>query len=216
MSKIQIKKKKLLLVEGKDEISFFEVLLKKMRIEENVQPIECKGKDQFENFLPEIMKIPGFDNVISIAVIQDADENSQAAFQRIHTVLKNNNLDPPRTTGSFQSITTQTEYSIEKVGIFIIPDGINKGNLESLCLSTILELNSIKECFDSFIKCVKQKTPFSNNRYEEPKNTYKAYSRAFLSTMEKDTPSLGVAAKKSYWNLDSEKLKPLSDFLRKL
>ncbi len=34
--------------------------------------------------------------------------------------------------------------------------------------------------------------------------------------MKEDTPSLGVAAQKNYWNLDSEKLNPLSDFLRKL
>ena len=32
--------------------------------------------------------------------------------------------------------------------------------------------------------------------YGEPKNIYKAYCRAFLATMEEDTPSLGIATKK--------------------
>ncbi|MDE0119619.1 MAG: hypothetical protein OXM55_06400, partial [Bdellovibrionales bacterium] len=30
------------------------------------------------------------------------------------------------------------------------------------------------------------------------------------------TPALGIAAEKGYWNLDSDKLKPLSDFLKEL
>ncbi len=59
-----------------------------MGIEEDVQIIECGGKDQFKKLFPVIMKASGFDNVISMAVIQDADENPQAAFKRIHTVLK--------------------------------------------------------------------------------------------------------------------------------
>ena len=91
----KIEKEKLLLVEGKDEISFFEVLLKKMEIEQDIQIIECGGKDQFEQQLPVVMNAPGFDNVISMAVIQDADEYPHDALKRIQKVLENNNLNPP-------------------------------------------------------------------------------------------------------------------------
>ena len=211
---LEIKKKKLLFVEGKDEKNFFECLLQKINLSEEIQVIDSGGKEQFSKIFPVYKKAPGFDDVISLAVIQDADSDPHAAFNRIHTVLKNNGLEPPETVGSFQSITTP-EYSLEKVGIFVIPDGTSKGNLESLCLSTVIESNSIKECFDSFIKCVKQKIP-SDNSHKKPKNIDKACCRAFLATMEEDTPSLGVAAQKNVWNLDSEKLKPLSDFLTKL
>ena len=98
-----------------------------------------------------------------------------------------------------------------RVGVFIIPDGKSEGKLESLCLSTV-KSEGIIECIDSFMACIK-KNP---NSYNFPKDIHKARCRAFLSAMEKDTPSLGVAAKRGYWNFDSEKLNPLLNFLKQL
>ncbi len=77
-------------------------------------------------------------------------------------------------------MTTQTEYSLEKVGIFVIPNGTNEGNMESLCLSTVIELNFIKEYFDSFVKCVKQKLFPMSNPIKNQKISTKPVAEPFL------------------------------------
>ena len=77
-----------------------------------------------------------------------------------------------------------------------------------------MKSESIIECIDSFMSCIAKNSDKSD--YNLPKDIHKARCRAFLSTMEKDTPSLGVAAKKGYWDFDSEKLNPLLSFLKQL
>ena len=203
----KIKNQKLLLVEGQDEEVFFKNFLKKKNIDD-IQIMSSGGKERFKKIFPQITKDDSFDKLSSLAVIHDADEDAQATFKSIRSVLQNNKLKSPDKISSFAS-------GSPRVGIFIIPDGKNKGNLESLCLSTV-ESEDIMECVRSFMACIKRKSDSKNNLFKKPKNIHKAKCRAFLSAMEEDTSSLGIASEKGYWNLDSEKLNPLLDFLKKL
>lgn len=210
MSKIKvpklIKEKKILFVEGKDEEIFFTVLLKKHGLQE-IQIIQSGGKEQFSHIFPEIIRIPGFSKIRSLAIIQDADKSTQAVFQSICHTLQKENLGIPEEMSYFTSTTPH-------VGIFTLPDGKNPGSLESLFLSTV-QSEDVTDCIEPFMKCVKQKTSVKNNRYKMPRNINKAKCKAFLSAMEEDTPSLGIAAEKSYWNLDADQLNPLLNFLKK-
>ena len=199
-----IKKSKLLLVEGKDEENFFKFLLENKGIED-IQIKGIGGKDQFRNLFKEIKRTPDFDDLKSLAVIHDADNNVQGSFQRICKVLEDNGLQSPKELSSFTSNSL-------KIGVFIVPDNKSKGNLESLCLSTV-ESKDIIPCVDSFMNCIKEP---SHKDYRFPKNIHKARCRAFLSAMEQDTASLGIAACKGYWNFNSEKLQPLVNFLKQL
>ena len=196
----EIKNPKLLLVEGKDEENFFEVLLEKKGIED-IQIQRTDGKENLKKRFPVIKDTRGFKKLKSLAIIHDADNNIQGSFDRICKVLRNNELPNPKQPSSFTS-------NSPKIGIFIIPDGKNAGNLESLCLSTV-NSNTI-QCIDPFMDCMK------NKGYPEPKSPHKARCRAFLSAMKEDTPSLGVAAQKGYWDFDSKKLEPLINFLKQL
>ncbi len=200
-----IKSQKLLLVEGKDEEAFFKILLERKRIN-GIDIMSSGGNRQLQTLFPGIKKAPGFDELSSLAIIHDADMDARQAFQSIRSVLKNNDMKSPDKISSFVS-------GSPRVGVFIIPDGKNTGKLESLCLSTVKSGGIIK-CIDSFMACIKQNS--NNSGYNSPKDMHKARCRAFLSAMEKDTPSLGVAAQKGYWDFDSEKLNPLLDFLKQL
>ena len=202
-----IEKPKLLLVEGKDEEMFFTHLLQKNTIQE-VQIIPTGGKEQFKNKFPATINTPGFDNLKTLAIIQDADKDAKATLDRICGVLKDNNFKPSNKMGVFTLDTP-------KIGIFTLPDGENPGKLESLCLSTV-ERENIMECVDTFMECIQQKSGDTKNRYKKPKDKDKARCKAFISAMEEDIPSLGIATKKEYWNLDSDKLGPLLNFLRQL
>ena len=200
----KIDQKRLLLVEGKDEVAFFETLLEEKQINE-IQVMDTGGKKQFQTLFPNIKKTPGFDELETLAIIQDADTDNQETFQSVCSVLKHNKIDVPQKISSFVSGSL-------KVGVFIITNNQNTGNLEALCLSTV-ESDSVMKCVDSFTDCIKKK---NNSNYKLPINNYKAKCRAFLSAMEKDTSSLGVATKKGYWNLESDKLKPLLNFLQQI
>ena len=196
-----IEKEKVLLVEDKDEVVFLTVFLKEKNIQ-NIQIIDTGGKDQFKkDFLTTLKNTHGFNKVTSLAIIQDADTDAQARFKSICSTLRSD-LPVPTQMASFTKENP-------KVGIFIMPDCQNEGMLEFLCLSTIESEDKALQCVDDFMKCLEQ-----NNL--TPKNTHKARCRAFLSAMKDDTPSLGVAAQKVYWNFNSEKLKPLSNFLKNL
>ena len=201
----KINSQKLLLVEGKDEEVFFEVFLKRKQID-RIQIMSSGGKDQFQTLFPSIKKAPGFDEISSLAVIHDADMDAHKAFQSICSVLENNGMKSPDEIASFVS-------SSPRVGVFIIPDGRNKGKLESLCLSTV-KSEGIIECIDSFMTCIERNSHSSS--YNLPKDIHKARCRAFLSAMEEDTPSLGIAAKKGYWDFNSKKLHALLNFLKQL
>ena len=204
-----IEEKKLLMVEGKDEENFFQVLFEKKGIE-GVQIMSAGGKDNFNNELSARVKLPEFGNLKSLAIVRDADQSAKPAFKSVCSALKKNNLPTPLQSGTFA-----TDNSL-KVGVFIIPDGTNDGMLESLCLSIVKpEGEGIIKCVDSFMECIKG-LPQGGQTYKQPKNSDKAQVRAFLSAMEEDTPSLGVATKKGYWNLDSNNLKPLLNFLKNL
>lgn len=193
-----IEKEKVLLVEGKDEVQFLTALFNVKNIQ-NVQVIDTGGRDKFKKDFLTLKNTPGFNKVTSLGIIQDADDNAQDRFDSICSTLEKCSLPAPDQMASFTSETP-------KVGIFILPDCQSEGMLESLCLSTIKSKNKVLKCIDDFIQCLEQK----------PKNIDKARCRAFLSAMQEDTPSLGVAAQKGYWNFDSDKLKPLLDFLSNL
>ena len=202
-----IEKKKILFVEGQDEIYFFESLLEKKGIDD-VQIIYTGGKEKFAIELPAKKNLPGFDDVTSLAVIHDADMDVQSTFQSICSTLRNNDLKCPQKLSSFVS-------SSPRVGVFVIPDGKSRGKLESLCLSTV-KSKGIINCVDSFIECVTQESRSSGSSYKKPKDFDKARCRAFLAAMERDTPALGIAAKRGYWDFNSKKLDPLLDFLKQL
>ena len=207
MDKIQIKSKKLLLVEGKDEESFFSCWLKQIGIEKEIQIIPCGGQEQFQNKIPVVKKAPGFNEVKSLVVIRDADDNANDAFKSVSNTLKKNKLNAPDKSGEFKKVDP-------KIGIFILPDGITSGMLESVCLSTV-ESKEILGCIDFFMDCIKKHSE-NSPCYKKPKNELKARLRAFLASREEDCSSLGIAAKKGYFNFQSPQLKSLSSFLKEI
>ena len=196
-----IEKNKILLVEGKDEVTFFKALFKKKNMED-IQVKSTNGKDDFKNDFVTLKNTPGFEKVTSLAIIQDADSDPQSRFNSICSTLKKCRLSVPDKIGLFTESTP-------KIGIFIIPDGKSEGMLESLCLSTVesKEKETMK-CIDEFMECIEIKS-------KKPKNKDKSRLQAFLAAVPKNPRSLGEAAKMDYWNFDSDKLDPLLEFVEK-
>ena len=209
-----INKEKILIVGGKDEENFLKALFRIPQLEpqlENIQILPIGGKNKLYEEMEALVRSENWRNVKSIGLIRDADKSAENAFKSITGVLKKRYLSIPNSPGTFSKQTSKKGKP--RIGIFIMPNGKDQGALESLCLSTVAEDNpEMIKCIDSFMKCNKD----LDTGYEKPKNKDKARCRAFLSLMEEDTLSLGLAAQKNYWNWKSTKLEPLIKFLEEL
>jgi hypothetical protein len=198
-----ITKKKLLVVEGNDEKIFFEELFKHMAKEDITDIQDVGGKDNFKNSMPTLTRISGFNDLEAIAIVRDADDSCQGAFESVKGVLKENSLLAPGRPGEFSQ-------GYPKVGIFIMPDNKNSGMLENLCLETVKDKVGMK-CVNRFIDCA--------NQLENPpknKDIAKAKVQAFLAIMPGVFDKVGLGAQKRYWDFDSATLEPLKNFLSEL
>ncbi len=211
----EITQEKVILVEGEDEVNFFEALLNHLGLA-NIQIIQVGGKDQFRVEFPTFLTLPNINKVTAYAIIRDADTSDKATFESIRKLLYEKLQPCPQQQGQFASSASL------KVGVFITPGNAETGMLENLCLQTVVD-HPIIPCVESFMNCLKGK--IERKKPEElrdegkayyPKNEHKAKVQAFLAGMYETTVSLGLAAKKGYWPFDHMALANLRNFLKKL
>jgi len=207
---VPIKSKKILGVEGLDEVNFFDALLKYINIA-GVQIYEVGGKGQFKNKLPILKKASGFFNadgspfVTHLAVIRD--KNSDDAFESIVGILKKEGFTSPKKHGEFSNDNP-------KVGVFIMPGKTVKGTmLEDLCLKTV-ENHPAMKCVEEFASCVSALLTSPKNVSKAKAHIFKA--QVFLAAQPEVVDSVGVAAQKKYWDFDSPALNELKQFLGNL
>jgi len=212
---ITIDKPTLLLVEGKDEVNFFAALLDECQITE-VQIIEVGGKDKFKLEFPTLLNLDGFSQVKSYAIIRDADNDANATLTSIQSLLSKYHQPVPNDCGEL------VNNNGIRVGIYIVPGNKNEGMLENLCLDTVTN-HPVLQCVDHYLSCLEKNLEFEvesadkePGKYYFPKNRAKARMHAFLAGQNKWVPSLGLAAKKGYFNLSAEVLSDLRRFLKNL
>jgi hypothetical protein len=212
---ITIEKPTLLLVEGKDEVNFFEALLDDCQIAE-VQIIEVGGKDKFKSEFPTLLNLDGFSNVKSYAIIRDADNDANATLTSIQNLLSKHHQPVPNDCGEL------VNNDGIRVGIYIVPGNKTEGMLENLCLDTVTN-HPVLQCVDHYLSCLEEKLESGvegvdkePDKHYFPRNRAKARMHAFLAGQTKWVPSLGLAAKKGYFNLSAEVLSDLRRFLEML
>lgn len=191
---------KVLAVEGKDEVNFFSAFLDHIEVL-NVRVEEVGGKNQFKNKIPALIKSSEFSEMKVLAVVRDADEDANAAFDSTRIVLEREGLKPPEEMNSFSE-------GDPRVGVFIMPGDFDFGMLEDLCLKTVKN-HPAMECVNVWIDCISQLK-------EKPRNMAKAKAQVFLAAMPEIVSSVGIGAQKGYWNFDSEELEALRSFIGNL
>lgn len=231
---------RLLIVEGDDEVNFFQSFLDYLGIDD-VQIQALGGIRQFRTKFKAVVSARGFSEVQSLAVVRDADKNAQAAFQSIRSVLQTNGLSPSNSPGV-------SGNTLPKVTIHIIPNNQDDGMLENLCLESVAD-DPAMSCVHDFIGCISGK--FDNIPHEEAKATVRTYLTSWglseeyyfetishhMSTLTEDaleeiyhSPSLqvnlflasrykpslrlGEAARKRYWPFDHSAFRSIGDLLK--
>lgn len=213
--KIEIEKEYILLVEGNDEVRFFNVYLKHLGIE-GVQAIDVGGKDKFKEIFPLFIADSGFNAVKGYAIIRDADEDIDNTFQSVIGLLNKHNQSTPKSVFHFNADKGK------KVGIYIMPGNLQGKMLEDLCLEIVIG-SPVLACVDVYMDCLSASTEkkgdgteSDKNKFYFPKNLSKAKLHAYLAGMHEYVPDLGIATEKKYWDLNSPVLEHLKNFIVQL
>lgn len=202
----EVTKERLIVVEGKDEEDFFKRLLSQMSLQDLVEIRSVGGKDQFRRKVPALLRSRGFvDHVRSFALIRDADDNAQVAFDSLRDLLAEEGCQPPKDMNLFSE-------GERKVGIFIMPGNSEYGMLEDLCLRTVKD-HPAMNCVHEFVECL-MGLPEPPN----PTHLSKVKVISFLAAMPELAISnaVGRGSLKGQWNFESEELAELREFLQEL
>jgi len=208
-----IESKQILAVEGRDEKNFFDVLLEDMNIKD-CETREVGGKDQFPKKFPLLLKARGFFSandtplVTHVGIIRDKDVMKKSdAFASIVDIVRRVGLEPPTAHSQFSNGTP-------KVGIFIMPgDSIEGEKLEDLCLKTV-ENHEAMPCVNEFAACI---SALENSPKDIPKAKVQVFkAQVFLAAQHEIVNSVGLGAKKRYWDFNSSAFGELKSFLNNL
>lgn len=202
---VAIVKPKLLLVEGKDEVRFFNALLAHPILNiADIQVADYGGKTRLKDYLEALAQTPvaGFTNLVSLMVTRDADTDATAAFASVCGALSNVGLAVPGSHGQFTGANP-------RIGVWIVPDGGRPGMLEDLCMASV-ETDLALPCVDEYFQCVQLRAG------RQPNNFAKARLHVWLASQDEPDKRLGEAAEADYWPWTAPAFQPLIDFLRLL
>ena len=191
-----------LLVEGNDQRNFFEAFIEHLSLD-NIQIQNFRGVSELRGFLLVLVNAPGFrETVKSVGIVRDAETSAQAAFQSVRSSLENAGLpvpnQPERRAGSSPAAT-----------VLILPGDNSPGMLETLLNETFA--NTPEEaCINAFFECVEGSSGVPIQR------PHKARAQAYLATKPEPHLSVGVAAKRDYWDLNHPVFNRVRQFLTAL
>ena len=191
-----------LLVEGSDQRNFFNAFISHLSLPD-IQIQDFGGVNELRNFLSLLVRLPDFyDTVSSIGIVRDAELSAPSAFQSAQGSLANAGLSVP-------DRLREPTNSLPSINVLILPDDHNPGMLETLLCRTF-ENTQIDSCIGDFFDCIRDATNEDLHRPE------KARAHAFIATRRDPHISVGVAAQRSYWDLDHAVFDGVRSFLRSL
>jgi hypothetical protein len=192
-----IVRKKLIAVEGVDDICFFGSLLRHVRIRD-CQIVEMKGKYPLTDKIGAVVKTSGFSNVTSFGIAIDADKSYSGTFQSVCAALRQSNLPIPLTP------LTRANGS-PHVTVIILPKANTNGMLEDLLLYSVMT-DPAMSCVDAYFHCLGQKGI-------KPTHISKAKIHAFLASRKKPDLDCGEASKANYWKYSDPVFRDVKSFL---
>lgn len=197
----------LLLVEGKDEVNFFSALLELCvtdpRVRSKIQVIDAGGKYKFRNRFSAICEASrGKHDVKAIGIVRDADLSAKSAFESVADSVKYVGFDPPSNHGEYSDNTPS-------IGIFVSPDGLANGAIETLCRLSV-EKTAVSKCIHNYLDCLEDNNSFLSNDRD------KSFIHAYLAACADPVARVGEGALQGVWHFDSPAFAGISQFVRDL
>lgn len=198
---VPIEQSNVLVVEGKEEVFFFEALIKHLGLQ-NIQIMDMKGKTRLRARLKALASSPRFADVISLGVVRDANKDPIAAFQSVRDALQAVGLAAP------ERPLVPAGHS-PQVMVMILPEEGAPGMLEDLCLRAVVQ-DPAMLCVEQYFQCLQQQG------LSLPHNTSKAKVQVFLASREEPGKRLGEAAQAGYWPWGDESFEQVRAFLQQI
>lgn len=209
-SPVLITKKRILLVEGKDEENFFCALLQKLQISD-VQIRSVGGKEKFKEAYPSFVKQSGFTKVHTIGFVRDAEDGrAEDAFKSICDIIKkfSPSFPVPEKPGEIK------EYNSYKTGVYIMPDCNNPGMLENLCIESVkdTELYNAADEYVCRAESLYEGTESGNKKFNKPKAVVQTYLAGTVPIRN----NIGLAALQQVWNFSDSAFDGIKKFIQEL
>lgn len=203
-SRWQIDSDWLLLVEGRDEVNLFNALMEhRFDAERQVQVIDAGGVNRFPRNLEAIRTASLTRPTLrAIGVVRDADNDAADAFASVCRQVRNAGYVPPAVHGEFSD-------AVPSIGVFIVPDGIEPGAIETLCRRS-KEGDEAAVCVEEYLRCLDEHQAMKST------NADKSFAHAYLAATENPVARVGEGARQGAWDFESPAFEELSDFLREL
>jgi hypothetical protein len=169
----------------------------------NVHVEPFLGKNKLREFLKAFKARPEFtrNEIASIGIVRDADDDGNAAFQSVRDALLANGFTAPDRNGGFATNGIKT-------GILIVGANNGKGMVEDLCLNSVSDRPEFP-CVEEYFNCIAQK---SNRKLLSSK----AKIRVWMASHVDHDLRVGKAAEAGYWPWESPTFDPIKEFLRQL
>ena len=204
MPDLKIRKDRLLLVEGRDEVNLFKAMIRDCFDDsDRIQIIDAGGRERFPERLESIV-LAASGNVVlqAIGVVRDADDNARGSFESVRHSVGRAGYVPPERHGEFSD-------SVPSVGVFIVPDGYSTGAIETICRRSLQD-NDVAKCVNDYFQCLERHNAMQS------RNEDKSFAHAYLAAMRNPVARMGEGALQGYWNLESPAFASLRRFVRDL
>lgn len=192
--------RKLVLVEGKDEVNFLSALTEHMGLPD-IEIRSFEGVNNLRGYLKALRAVSGFENLQSLGIIRDADANARGALESVQGGLSDAGYPVPPA-----SLTLAEGQP--RVIVLINPHEKEGGSLDDVCLHSLASHQAMT-CVFEYFECLA-------NRGITPGSQAKAQVRAFIASRDRPQVSLGVAAKRGYFPLDHDSFSPMRQLLSML
>ena len=153
-------KEVMIVTEGISDKQFLEALTKYLELY-NIGVENAEGKSNIKIVIDNILT-ESFDiEVKRIVIICDADNDLELEIEYIKELFKDLGLNiptQPKQITKPKSITIEQKSFNVSSAFYLLPDNINKGELEDLLFQSLR--TEVKECIENYIECIKEKAKF--------------------------------------------------------
>lgn len=195
-----------IVVEGKDDANFFDVLLTSLSADPNrVSVVIAQGKSKIRSTINSLLKSSSFaDGTIRrYAIVRDADSPFQTAQTEVGDMMEQ--LGEPRVTSGNISEREDGRF----VGFFLIPNSNDDGDMEALCMRSVGGTASATLA-EQYIADAETESGAFNQRNKRLAQAYLAISSGDLCN------GVGYATTRGKFGVGHAAFQPLTTFIQEL
>lgn len=173
----------------------------------DIEVFDFGGNTDLRTFLEALRQTSGFDDVSSLVVARDAEDDSDGALRSAVGALRKNGLSVPEKAYEFCDGAPRTAVAIFPGFSDSGPScGLANGRLEDLCLATVAS-DRLFDCVDDFVTCARRKDEPISREWKTRLHAYLAAKREFVGL------KIGEATKAGAWDFKHPAMARLIDLI---